>query len=181
MWCFRCQTNGVYFYPALEKHLFFLFFFKFQSSVKWILMGRTQSSVPVELPAQVSLAAACAVNDGEGKECLRRSALEHPCRSALGAAGPSREIRRESCSERRWRRAWAHDGSGWERRYLEASDLSISLPVRPTTYWNLCFIHFSLERLRKKKNSPGIHQFKKYISLHYGVLSYFKLSPLLFV
>lgn len=109
-----------------------------------------------------------------GVRCSIRAGL----RSALR---PSREIRRESCSERWWRRAWAHDGSAWERRYLEASDLSISLPVRPTTYWNLCFIHFSLERLRKKKNSPGIHQFKKYISLHYGVLSYFKLSPLLFV
>lgn len=71
---FAAKQTVCIFTPHL-KSTFFFFFFKFQSSVKWILMGRTQSSVPVELHTQVSLAAACAVNDGEGKECLRRSAL----------------------------------------------------------------------------------------------------------
>lgn len=104
-----------------------------------------------------------------------RCSIRAGLRSALR---PSREIRRESCSERRWRRAWAHDGSAWERRYLEASDLSISLPVRPTTYWNLCFIHFSLERLRKKKSLLEFINLKNIF--HYITVSCLILSSLLF-
>ena len=38
-------------------------------------MWITQSSVPIELHAQVSLAAVHTVNDGERKECLSGSAM----------------------------------------------------------------------------------------------------------
>lgn len=37
-----------------------------------------------------------------------------------------------------------------EKKASPTADLSIFLPIRPDTYWNLCFIHFHFKRLKKK-------------------------------
>ena len=67
--CF-CFKEMVCIFGLLPDSLKETFYF----NVKLILMWITQSSMPIELHVRVSLATVHTVNDGEGKECLSRSA-----------------------------------------------------------------------------------------------------------
>lgn len=75
--CF-CFKEMVCIFGLLPDSLKETFYF----NVKLILMWITQSSMPIELHVRVSLATVHTVKDGEGKECLSRSATWYLCQPA---------------------------------------------------------------------------------------------------
>lgn len=135
--CFCRQTNRVCFWSAVQH---------FKSSslsckiVKWILTWITQSSMLIELHVRVGVLQ-CALWMMEGGRNVCVGVPWETCANLLPRA--------ESLE---WCSHWAllQDCRVWERSSFRPSDLSMLLPIGSNAYWNLCFIHCSFERLKKK-------------------------------